>query len=509
MPSQVICLSHDILTQIAEALASGAAAVPPHSPWRLQVARDTGESPSIGLLVNPLLLCPNRRPPFQEHLFALLLTSRTRDLTLPRTLPGGLVMHLLGELERFLLETEGLSGHEGLAIVDAFHAARAAKATFVGSIPARSAGNAAERALKARANHYQHVLAPALPQLARKLARYRRRLHASGVEMAIARLDWQAELGAALELRRNPDQAVVATLGSKSRRGGLRRLVQATRNQLFACTQATLLADPWTLARHVPIGAEELQSFHAALLRDLLPAGDVGCWRSGAIAIHSPLSGKMIARPVPAREVAGRMTELTAAFVPGLWSDLYPLIRAGMFHVRFETIHPFADGNGRVGRLALVAMLAECRWPTLPLNIVLHWRRGAYLEALTCAAATGDDLPFLRFLLKAVEAAIRLGHRMLDVLRRERRQLQHALIELGHGTATAIDVCDRLLSTLVAPNYGTGLVPDRVRWAVEDLANAGFLSKIGIDGHTSYVLPAVQRLMRRPLPVGTRAFDAW
>ena len=147
----------------------------------------------------------------------------------------------------------------------------------------------------------------------------------------------------------------MATLASKSRRGDLRRLVQATQNQLFACVQATLFADPWSFAGHLPIGEAELQSLHGALLRDLLPAEDVGCWRSHPIAIHSPLSGKMIARPVPATEVAEKMSDLMEAFDRGLWTDLDPLIRAGMFHVRFETIHPFADGNGRVGRMVLVS----------------------------------------------------------------------------------------------------------------------------------------------------------
>jgi hypothetical protein len=341
------------------------------------------------------------------------------------------------------------------------------------------------------------------------LERYRKRLHGSGVEAAIAKLDWQAEIGATLELRHTPEQTLMATLAAKSRRGSLRRLVRATQNQLFACVQATLFADPWSCAHHVPIGEEEFRSLHVALLRDLLPAEEVGCWRSRAIAIHSPLSGKRIAQPVPASEVADKMVELMEAFDQSQWTDLNPLIRAGMFHVRFESVHPFADGNGRVGRMVLIGMLAECRWPLLPLNTVLQWRRGPYLDALTRAAATGDDLPFLQFLLKAVEAAVRLGHRMLDMLRAERWRLQHALVRLGHDPATAIEVCDKQLSTLVTPNYGVGLVPDRIRWAMEDLADAGILLEVAVDGRTSYVLPAIQRLMRRPLPVGTRHSGAW
>ena len=509
MPSQIIHLPHDILDQIIVSLSDEANAGPSKSPWRLQISRDSDGVASVGLLVNPLLLCPNRRPAFQEYLFALLLTSSSGDWPMLRGLPGELVMHLLGELQRFLIGLDGLSGHERLAIQEAFDAAAAALGTPVRSLPARPAQTAVERALSGSGNRYQRVLAPALPPLARKLERYRKRLHASGVETAIAKLDWQAEIGAALELRLSPEQTLTATLAAKSRRGTLPRLVRSTQNQLFACVQATLLAEPWSFACHLPIGEAELQSLHGALLRDLLPAEDVGCWRSRAIAIHSPLSGKMIARPVPASEVAERMSALMEAFDRDLWADLNPLIRAGMFHVRFETIHPFADGNGRVGRMVLVSMLAECGWPLLPLNTVLQWQRRAYLDALTCAAATDDDMPFLQFLLKAVETAVRLGHRLLDMLRAERWRAQHALIGLGHDPATAIEVCDKQLSTLVAPNYGVGLVPDRIRWAMEDLAEAGILLEITIDGRTGYLLPAILRLMRQPLPVGTRHTGTW
>src|SRR5687767_6083067 len=102
MPSQIIHLPQDVLDQIIVSLSDEANAVPSQSPWRLQISRDSDGVGNVGLLVNPLLLCPNRRPAFQEYLFALLLTSSSGDLPIPRELPGELVMHLLGELQRFL-----------------------------------------------------------------------------------------------------------------------------------------------------------------------------------------------------------------------------------------------------------------------------------------------------------------------------------------------------------------------------------------------------------------------
>src|SRR4030095_14382144 len=141
MPSQIIHLPHDVLNQIIMSLSHDANAVPHHSPWRLQVSCDGDEVGSVGLLAKPLLLCPNRRPPFQEYLFALLLTSSTGNVPTPRELPKGLVTHLLGELERFLLDLEGLSGHERLAVQEAFDVAAAAR-TSARPIAARLARTA-------------------------------------------------------------------------------------------------------------------------------------------------------------------------------------------------------------------------------------------------------------------------------------------------------------------------------------------------------------------------------
>lgn len=172
MPSQIIHLPHDTLNQIIVSLPHEANAMPPRRPWRLQVTRDSDGVGSVGLLVEPLLLCPNRRPPFEEYLFALFLTSSTGNLPMPRELPTELTMHLLGELERFLLELEDLSGHERLTIREAFDLAAATKTSAM-PVPAGRTRTALERAFQAHGRSYQRALASALPRLAREIERYR------------------------------------------------------------------------------------------------------------------------------------------------------------------------------------------------------------------------------------------------------------------------------------------------------------------------------------------------
>jgi hypothetical protein len=503
MLSQIALIPSPLLQSIADALREQD--LPrPSDEWRLSVMYDASGTPSVGVMIDPLLLCPTRRPAFQTHLLALVLASDAQQVPVPRPLPGDLIGYLLQEVQQYLVELEFLSGHERVAIGEALgNAVTASTMPFIsGSV--RMPSTALESDLVARAIRYQDVVAPALPAVARRLDRFRRRLHTSGVEAAMIRLDAQAEIGAALRLGRNDDGSSFATLSYRPRRGGLAELIHTTQNQLLACVPATLMADPNALGPRTPIGTDEMQSLHVCLVRGLKGNEHLGRWRSGDIAIRSPLTGNEIARGIPGTSLPHHMAALTAAFQPELWTGVDPLIRAGMFHVQFEKAHPFRDGNGRVGRLALISMLAESGWPVLPLNIVFHWRRGAYLDAVSRAAAADDELPFIHFLVKAVDEAIKLGHRMLDVLKAERRRLLEALGAFGVTGRQGTRISDALLSTLIAPNYGAGLRPQADMDVFDQLAGLGELIKVHVDGRLGYTMPSLLLFMHQPLPGGTR-----
>jgi Fic family protein len=87
-------------------------------------------------------------------------------------------------------------------------------------------------------------------------------------------------------------------------------------------------------------------------------------------------------------------------------SDLPPLVRTGLVHVQFETIHPYLDGNGRIGRL-LVALLLE-HWkllaqPLLYLSLFFKQHRAEYYRRLDEVRTGGDFEGWLAFFLEAVE----------------------------------------------------------------------------------------------------------
>ena len=86
-------------------------------------------------------------------------------------------------------------------------------------------------------------------------------------------------------------------------------------------------------------------------------------------------------------------------------SDLPPLTRIGLIHYQFEAVHPFLDGNGRVGRLLISLLL--CQWgllsqPLLYLSAFLERRRSEYYERLLAISQAGDWEGWLRFFLIGV-----------------------------------------------------------------------------------------------------------
>jgi Fic family protein len=86
-------------------------------------------------------------------------------------------------------------------------------------------------------------------------------------------------------------------------------------------------------------------------------------------------------------------------------NDLPVLIQAGLAHAQFEMIHPFLDGNGRVGRLLITLLLCEknvLKRPTLYLSHYFKLHRLEYYDSLTAIRQTGDWEDWLRFFLRGV-----------------------------------------------------------------------------------------------------------
>lgn len=138
---------------------------------------------------------------------------------------------------------------------------------------------------------------------------------------------------------------------------------------------------------------------------------------------------------------------------------LPPLVRAGLAHVQFETIHPFLDGNGRIGRL-LIALLVE-RWgllraPLLYLSAAFKRSREEYYARLGAVRTEGDwegwTAYFLSCVKEAADDGVEAAQRLLRVVSRDREKL------LGRKDATvaAIRLFDRLPNHPVVTSASAG-----------------------------------------------------
>jgi Fic family protein len=99
-------------------------------------------------------------------------------------------------------------------------------------------------------------------------------------------------------------------------------------------------------------------------------------------------------------------------------TDLHPLIASSVFHYEFEFIHPFSDGNGRMGRLWQTLILsqwrAELAW--LPVETLIHFQQARYYQILGQCDRASDCTAFVEFMLQNMAEALREGIGMSSVL---------------------------------------------------------------------------------------------
>jgi Fic family protein len=146
--------------------------------------------------------------------------------------------------------------------------------------------------------------------------------------------------------------------------------------------------------------------------------------------------------------------ELMAQLEQWLHSDdaLPPLVKAGLAHVQFETIHPFLDGNGRIGRL-LIALLLEhwglLKGPMLYLSLALKRRQQQYDARLTAVRDDGDWEGWTAFYLECVREAADDGVRAAEMLFALLSKDRSILIGYDGVTVPAVRLLDLLPSNPV------------------------------------------------------------
>ena len=146
--------------------------------------------------------------------------------------------------------------------------------------------------------------------------------------------------------------------------------------------------------------------------------------------------------PPPPQRVADCMAELER-FIHDQPERTSSLLKAALAHVQFETIHPFLDGNGRVGRLLITLLLCVegiLREPLLYLSLYLKEHRQQYYELLDVVRRDGDWERWLAFFAEAVAhtatGAVETARELAELFRKDREKLA----ELGRSANSAIRV---------------------------------------------------------------------
>ena len=157
------------------------------------------------------------------------------------------------------------------------------------------------------------------------------------------------------------------------------------------------------------------------------------------------------------------------------------LIRCGLAHAQFETIHPFLDGNGRVGRLLITLMLCEeqaLSRPLLYLSVFLKAHRAEYYDRLTAIRQHGHWEPWLKFFLRGVSQTALAATRTARDIIAMREAHRTALLK----NPKALKLLDSLFQQpMVSPNRIAAIVgcthPTAVKLA-RDLEARGWLREV-------------------------------
>lgn len=145
----------------------------------------------------------------------------------------------------------------------------------------------------------------------------------------------------------------------------------------------------------------DLLEAHRILMTGLID--EAGIYRRGGVGVMA--GGRVVHTAPPADRVPALMGDLFQWLADG---DAHPLITSSVYHYEFEFIHPFSDGNGRMGRLWQTLILT--RWNPLfadiPVESLVFEHQAEYYEALQESTNQTDSAPFIEFMLRMILDAV-------------------------------------------------------------------------------------------------------
>lgn len=196
-----------------------------------------------------------------------------------------------------------------------------------------------------------------------------------------------------------------------------------------------------------PLSSRLIREIHGVLLSSGRGSGkDPGKFRRSQNWIGGTRPGNARFVPPPHTSVAECISQLER-FLHASDDGLPILIRAGLAHVQFETIHPFLDGNGRVGRLLITFLLCHAgvmRDPLLYLSLYLKQNRATYYDLLDRVRREGDWEAWLEFFLDGVRQVAEGAVSTAERLTRMFRENDASVRETGRRAGSTLRVHEAL-----------------------------------------------------------------
>lgn len=161
------------------------------------------------------------------------------------------------------------------------------------------------------------------------------------------------------------------------------------------------------------------------------------------------------------------------------------LLKAGLAHVQFETIHPFLDGNGRLGRLLVTLLLCHekaLREPLLYLSLYFKQNRREYYDLLQRVRVQGDWEAWMSFFVEALretsEQAVSTANRLSAIIREDRARLP-GLKRLAGSAMRVLDVmAQKPVGSVGSVSLATGVVASSISNALAALVEMGIVKEV-------------------------------
>ena len=226
-----------------------------------------------------------------------------------------------------------------------------------------------------------------------------------------------------------------------------------------------------------PYSIDDILKAHSIMVKGLV--NECGEFRSGQVGIVDN-NGKILHFGTLPQYIPKLVSELLE------WvetSNIHMLIKSCVFHYEFELIHPFADGNGRIGRLWHTLLLSKWNslFAWLPIESIIHDNQKEYYDAINNSNSNGESTAFIELMLSVIKQALLEASEMTIPSYTTNNKNDLRLNKINEFLNTNEYIMNNDVQNLLNVSSATAT---RI---LTSLANSGKLKRIRIESHWGYV----------------------